>query len=141
MPDFSVHVGSGIADADVIAVYESVGWTAYTGEPEVLVRAIRNSAFVVTCRDGAGEIVGLARAISDDATICYVQDILVRPSFQGSGAGRAMLEAIQSRYRHVRQTVLITDNGPGQRGFYQTLGFTEGSDFSPEPLRMFAKFR
>lgn len=76
MPDFSVHLGSGIADADVIAVYESVGWTAYTGEPDVLVRAIRKSAFVVTCRDGAGDIVGPARAISDDATICYVQDIL-----------------------------------------------------------------
>lgn len=141
MPEFSVHVGSGIADAEVVAVYESVGWTAYTGEPEVLVQAIRNSAFVVTCRDSAGEIVGLARAISDDATICYVQDILVRPSFQGSGAGRAMLEAIQSRYKHVRQTVLITDNKPGQRAFYQALGFTEGSDFSPEPLRMFAQFR
>lgn len=107
----------------------------------MLVQAIRNSAFVVTCRDGAGEIVGLARAISDDATICYVQDILVRPSFQGSGAGRAMLEAIQSRYGHVRQTVLITDNTSGQRAFYRALGFTEGSDFSPEPLRMFAQFR
>jgi len=140
MPEFSVHAGSGFSDAEVIALYESVGWSAYTREPEVLVQAIRGSAFVVTCRDGAGELVGLARAISDDATICYVQDILVNPSFQGSGAGRAMLEAIQSRYRHVRQTVLITDNQPGQRAFYEALGFTEGSDFSPEPLRMFAKF-
>lgn len=52
-----------------------------------------------------------------------------------------MLEAILSRYRHVRQTVLITDNEPGQRAFYEALGFTEGSDFRPEPLRMFARFR
>jgi ribosomal protein S18 acetylase RimI-like enzyme len=81
------------------------------------------------------------RAISDDATICHVQDILVRPSCQGSCAGRALLEAVQSRYRHVRQTVLITDNESGQRAFYQALGFTEGPDFSPEPLRMFARFR
>jgi hypothetical protein len=81
------------------------------------------------------------RAISDDATICHVQDILVRPSCQGSCAGRALLEAVQSRYRHVPQTVLITDNESGQRAFYQALGFTEGSDFSPEPLRMLARFR
>ncbi|MEV7135407.1 GNAT family N-acetyltransferase [Arthrobacter sp. NPDC093128] len=33
----------------------------------------------------------------------HLQDILVAPSFQGCGAGRAMLEAIQSRYGHVRQ--------------------------------------
>lgn len=140
MPEFSVHAGNEIPAADVIALYESVGWSAYTTEPEVLVQAIRGSTYVVTCRDSAGALVGLARAISDDATICYVQDILVNPSFQRSGAGRAMVEAIQSRYSHVRQTVLITDNEPGQRAFYQALGFTEGSDFSPEPLRMFAKF-
>jgi ribosomal protein S18 acetylase RimI-like enzyme len=141
MPEFTVHVGSRNSDVEVIALYESVGWTTYTEDPEVLVQAIRGSAFVVTCRSAAGELVGLARAISDDATICYVQDILVAPSFQGSGAGRTMLEAIQSRYGHVRQTVLITDNDAGQRAFYQAMGFTEGSDFSPEPLRMFAKFR
>jgi hypothetical protein len=52
-----------------------------------------------------------------------------------------MLEAIQSRYSHVRQTVLITNNEPGQHTFYEALGFMEGSDFSPEPLSMFARFR
>jgi ribosomal protein S18 acetylase RimI-like enzyme len=140
MPEFSVHAGSEIPDAEVIALYESVAWSAYTKEPEVLVQAIRGSTFVVTCRGSAGELVGLARALSDDATICYVQDILVNPSFRRSGAGRAMVEAIQARYSHVRQTVLITDDEPEQRAFYQALGFTEGSDFSPEPLRMFAKF-
>lgn len=141
MPEFSVHAGSEIPDAEIIALYESVGWSAYTREPEVLVQAIQGSTFVVTCRGIAGRLVGLARAISDDATICYVQDILVNPSFQRSGAGRAMLEAIQSSYSHVRQTVLITNNEPGQRTFYEALGFTEGSDFSPEPLSMFARFR
>jgi hypothetical protein len=89
MPEFSVHAGSEIPDAEVIALYESVGWSAYTQEPEVLVQAIQGSTFVVTCRGSAGRLVGLARAISDDATICYVQDILVNPSFQRSGAGPA----------------------------------------------------
>ena len=141
MPEFSISAGGAVADEEVIALYASVGWTTYTGEPQVLMRAIRNSAFVVTCRSVTGELIGLARAISDDATICYIQDILVKPPFQASGAGRAMLEAIQSGYTHVRQTVLITDNAPGQRAFYEAMGFTEGADFSPEPLRMFAKFR
>lgn len=141
MPEFSIHDSSELSDAEVIDLYESVGWTSYTADPAALLRAIRGSAFVVACRNDSGKLVGLARAISDDVTICYVQDVLVNPAFQGSGAGRAMLKAIQSRYGHVRQTVLITDNEPGQRAFYEALGFTEGSDFRPEPLRMFAKFR
>jgi hypothetical protein len=42
---------------------------------------------------------------------------------------------------HVRQTVLITDDEPRQRCFYEALGFTEGADFRPEPIRIFAQFR
>jgi len=55
--------------------------------------------------------------------------------------GRKLLEAVQARFGHVRQTVLLTDNEPGQRAFYEALGFTEGADFSPGPLRVFALFR
>ena len=51
-----------------------------------------------------------------------------------SSAGRAAVQ-------HVRQTVLITDNEPGQRAFYEAMGFTEGSNVTPEPVRVFAQFR
>ncbi|RKR12733.1 acetyltransferase (GNAT) family protein [Arthrobacter oryzae] len=118
-----------------------MSWSAYTKDPELLVRAIRNSAFVVTARNDAGDLIGLARAVSDDATICFLQDILVRPGFQKDGVGRALLTRVLEKYRHVRQTVLITDDEPGQRAFYEELGFTEGSNFSPEPIRVFAQFR
>jgi GNAT superfamily N-acetyltransferase len=69
-----------------------------------------------------------------------VQDVLVRPAWQGTGLGRAMLAGITEKYGHVRQTVLITDDEPAQRAFYQALGFTEGRDFRPESVRVFARF-
>ena len=138
MPQFSISASADVTDAEALALYESVGWAAYSRDLGLLVRAIRNSSFVVTARSVGGELVGLARAVSDDATICYLQDILVDPAFQGTGVGRTLLEAVQARYGHVRQTVLLTDNEPGQRAFYEALGFTEGADFSPEPLRVFA---
>ena len=141
MPDFTISNGSNISDAEALALYSSVGWAAYTRDPELLMRGIRNSSFVVTARDPGDALIGLARAVSDDATICYLQDILVEPAYQGVGVGRRLLEAVQDRYAHVRQTALLTDNEPGQRAFYEALGFTEGTDFLPEPLRMFAIFR
>ena len=141
MPEFTVLAGTPVSDSEVLALYESVGWTAYTRDPGLLASAIRGSSFVVTARTAGGGLVGLARVVSDDATICYVQDILVDPAFQKSGAGRALLHAVQKRYEHVRQMVLITDNEPGQRAFYEALGFTEGSNFRPEPVRVFAQFR
>lgn len=141
MPEFTLSAGTGVSDVEALALYRSVGWAAYTRDPALLVQAIKNSSFVVTARNAEADLVGLARAVSDDATICYLQDILVDPAFQGAGVGRHLVEAVQTRYRHVRQTVLLTDDEPGQRAFYQALGFTEGDDFSPGPLRVFVLFR
>lgn len=118
-----------------------MGWAAYTDHPRVLLAGIENSSFLVTAVDPRGALIGLARAISDDATICYVQDILVLPEAQGDGIGRALLQAVLERYSHLRQIVLITDDKPEQRAFYQALGFTEGAEVEYGPVRVFVQFR
>jgi len=141
MPAFTLSASGDVSDAEVLALYQSVGWSAYTRDPTLLVQAIRNSSLVVGARDAGGKLVGLARAVSDDTTICYLQDILVDPAVQRAGVGRKLIEAVKTHYRHVRQTVLLTDNEPGQRAFYENLGFTEGADIRPGPVRVFALFR
>ncbi|WP_241989137.1 GNAT family N-acetyltransferase [Cryobacterium serini] len=97
------------------------------------------SSYVVSARDSTGALVGLARAISDDVTICYLQDILVNPRHQRNGLGKALVDNVIERYVHVRQKVLLTDDEPGQRAFYESMGFVEGHDFSPTPLRAFVQ--
>ena len=141
MPQYTLSTDPAIADTEIISLYDSVGWTAYTKSSEVLIRAIKSSSFVVSARNENGELVGLARTISDDATICYLQDILVHPDFHRTGVGRALFNEVLHRYEHVRQTVLITDDEPQQRAFYESMGLTEGADFSAGPVRVFAKFR
>lgn len=123
---------------DLTRLYAAVGWTAYTKAPESLAAAIGGSSFVITARLDE-RLIGLARAVSDNATICYIQDILVDPEHQRSGLGRQMLEMILGHYGDVRQKVLITDSDDGQRAFYESLGFSEGSDMDP-PIRAFTKF-
>lgn len=140
MTTFTLSTDSELTDGEVLSLYSSVGWTAYTSNPELLHQALRNSSFVVSARSADGRLAGLARAISDDATICYVQDILVRPEYQGTGMGRGLFSEIQQRYRHVRQTVLITDDEPQQRAFYEAMGLTDGADFQTGPVRVFARF-
>ena len=107
---------------EVRALYDSVGWTAYTRDVEVLLRAIAGSHLVLTARTDEGELVGLARTVSDGASICYVQDLLVRADQQRSGVGRALLTEVVRRYAHVRQLVLTTD-ADGPHEFYRALGF------------------
>ncbi|WP_349864640.1 GNAT family N-acetyltransferase [Leifsonia sp. WHRI 6310E] len=125
---------------DLVALYAAVGWSAYTRDPERLALAVRGSLGVATCWS-AGSLVGLARVVGDGVTIAYLQDVLVHPRFQRRGIGRRLVELVFAALDDVRQHVLLTDAEPGQRAFYESLGFTEAHDVRPEPLRSFVRFQ
>ncbi len=122
---------------ELIALYDSVGWTVYTADPARLEDAVAGSTFVVTARID-GDLVGLARAVSDDATIVYVQDILVVPDAQRQGIGKQLLATVIERFAHVRQKVLLTDDEERQHALYRSLGFADTAEV--ERLHAFVRF-
>jgi ribosomal protein S18 acetylase RimI-like enzyme len=124
---------------EVLGLYVALGWSAYTGRPEILRQALAGSSLLVEARIGA-RLVGLARAISDGASICYLQDLLVHPDHQRSGIGRRLAEAVLAHYPLVRQKVLLTDDEPRQQAFYESLGYREIRDFDGGGLRAFIRF-
>ena len=122
----------------LLELYASVGWTAYTREPERLERAFDGSTYVVGAWE-ADELIGVCRVLSDDASIIYVQDILVDPDHQRRGIGRELLKHVLNRYSHCRQKVLMTDDRPEQKAFYEALGFTRLDLREGPALRAFVK--
>jgi GNAT superfamily N-acetyltransferase len=84
--------------------------------------------------------VGLARVISDGATICYLQDVLVHPDEQRTGIGRSLVRAVLEPFASVRRKVLLTDDEPAQRAFYESLGYSETREHAEGTLRAFVRF-
>ena len=117
-------------------LYESVGWSAYTRDMDKLLSAIRGSNYVVIAEEDE-RLLGVARAISDDASVVYIQDILVCPEHQGKGLGKELVGEILQRYKHVRQKVLLTDDRPEQLNFYRSLGFTNTRNLRNTVLNAF----
>ena len=111
----------------LLTLYDSVGWSAYTCEPDRLERAVTSSLSVFTAWDGP-HLAGLVRAVGDGETILYIQDLLVRPSYQRRGIGRHLLEICLAQYPHVRQKVLLTDHTEGNLAFYRACGFMPSGD-------------
>ena len=137
--ELSIELAPVLGMDEVMALYRSVGWTAYTDDAALLESALAGSSLVVAGRrDGC--LVGLARVISDGATICYLQDVLVHPDSQRTGVGRALVLAALKPYAAVRQKVLLTDDEPAQRAFYQSLGYRETRDHDDAALRAFVRF-
>jgi len=120
----------------LLYLYNDARWSSYTKHPDQLKQAIEQSAFVLVCYDG-GELVGLLRAISDETTILYIQDILVLKAYKRKGIGSALMQKTLEAYRHIRQIVLLTDDSPETRAFYKSHGLQSCDDGK---LVAFAKF-
>lgn len=103
-------------------LYQDAGWTNYTADLAKLNRAYENSAFVASAWDGS-ELVGVIRAIGDEETIIYIQDILVLKSYQRQGIGKRLLMTVLEKYEDVRQKVLLTDETCETVAFYESVGF------------------
>jgi GNAT superfamily N-acetyltransferase len=123
----------------VTELYRSVGWSVYADDPVTLSAALDGSSCVAAAWNDQ-QLIGLARVISDGATIWYLQDVVVRPAAQRRGVGRALVAAVLEPYASVRQKVLLTDEEPGLRAFYESLGFAETREFRDGSLRAFVRF-
>lgn len=112
-----------------MALYDDVGWTAYTDEPDLLMKALENSLNVWTIWEGEN-LIGLARTIGDGVTICYLQDILILKAYQGRGLGSELLKEILKANEEIPQFVLLTDDTEKTRRFYKKAGLSEVIDYS-----------
>ncbi len=136
--EYALSSGESCEQDELVALYTSVGWTSYTSDPALLECAIAGSTYVVTARKD-GELVGLARVISDGASIAYLQDVLVHPEHRRRGLASALVAQAFLPFESVRQKVLLTDAEPGQRAFYESLGLTEIRDLPGDGLRAFVR--
>lgn len=110
-----IQVEREVSLGDLIALYDSVRWAAYTRAPDTLETAIANPVF-------------------------YLQDILVRPEHQRTGIGRHLLASCLERYSHVRQKVLLTDDDDAQQRFYESLGDVNTTSFTGASLNAYVRF-
>ena len=114
-------------EPEILRLYASVGWTAYTDHPEVLRQGFENSMLTLAAYKD-DQLLGIIRTVGDGHTIVFVQDILVYPEHQRKGIGTALLQAILDRYYYVRQIELATDNTEKTIVFYKLMGFKEMSE-------------
>jgi len=91
-------------------------------------RAVKNSLFNIGAFDEE-ELIGLIRVVGDDASIIYIQDILVKEKYQRQGIGNYLLQSVVDKYKHIRQIVLMTDNTEKNKAFYRKNGMLASCEF------------
>ncbi|MFS9077875.1 GNAT family N-acetyltransferase [Streptococcus infantis] len=107
---------------DVLHLYQAVGWTNYTHQPQMLEQALSHSLATYLARDGE-KIVGLVRLVGDGFSSVFVQDLIVLPSYQRQGIGSSMMKEALADYKSAYQVQLATEQTEKTLGFYSSLGF------------------
>ena len=107
---------------DVLHLYQAVGWTNYTNQPQMLEQALSHSLATYLARDGE-KIVGLVRLVGDGFSSVFVQDLIVLPSYQRQGIGSDLMKEALGDYKDAYQVQLVTEQTEKTLGFYRSLGF------------------
>ena len=113
---------------DVLHLYQAVGWTNYTHQPQMLEQALSHSLAIYMALDGDA-VEGLVRLVGDGFSSVFVQDLIVFPSYQRQGIGGALMKKALGDYKDAYQIQLVTDQTEKTFGFYRSLGFETLSTF------------
>ena len=114
---------------DVLHLYQAVGWTNYTHQPEMLEQALSHSLAIYVALDGDA-VVGLIRLVGDGFSSVLVQDSIVLPSYQRQGIGRALMKQALEDFKEVYQVQLATEQTEKNVGFYRSMGFETLSTYN-----------
>jgi len=112
------------------ALRDAVGWRPTEEGPTA--RALQNALFSVVCLEQC-RVVGMGRVVGDGGLYFYLQDVMVAPSCQRRGVGKAIVSQLMT---------YIRDNAPkgafvalmaakGLQGYYQEFGFQPRASDAP----------
>lgn len=99
-----------------------LGATRPVDDPGRLAVMLREAGIVVTARRGGpgGELIGLARGVTDFSWSCYLSEVAVSRAAQGLGVGRGLMD--EARRRLGPNVALILASMPDAVGFYRAIG-------------------
>lgn len=112
---------------EIITLYQSLGWTNYSLNPTMLEQAYSHSLYTLAAY-ADDHLVGIIRVVGDGHAIIYIQDLLVLADYQRKGLGRALVERVLDKYKHVYQKVLLTEKTDKTLKFYESVGFIADYD-------------
>lgn len=90
-------------------------------------QAIERSLYFVKAVDDDGKLIGMGRIVGDGAVVCYIQDLVVIPEYQGKGVGsmiiKSLIEFVESIRSEDTTMMLCLMCAKGREPFYKKHGF------------------
>ena len=110
-------------------LYDNVGWGAY--DDNITQKALDNTFYSVSAYDD-NKIVGYGRIIGDTICFLYIQDIMVKPEYQGNKIGTMIMNKLLEKINEIKQENpdlrVYLGASKNREEFYEKFGFIKRID-------------
>ena len=102
---------------EFIEIRKAVDWNI---PPKEAVKAGLENTFFSICAERNGELVGYGRVVGDGGLVFYVQDVIVKPTYQGAGIGTEIMKRIMRfpRQSYRKGTTVCLMSAKRREDFY-----------------------
>lgn len=110
-------------------LYDSVGWGVYNNE--VTEKALDNTFYSISVYDD-NRIIGYGRLIGDTICFLYIQDIMVKPEYQGKKIGTLIMDKLLEKINQIKKEnpnlKVYLGASKHREKFYEKFGFVKRID-------------
>lgn len=110
-------------------LYDVVGWGAY--DEKITQKALDNTFYSVSVYDD-NKIIGYGRLIGDAICFLYIQDIIVKPEYQGNKIGTMIMNKLLEKINGIKKENpdlrVYLGASKNKEKFYEKFGFVKRID-------------
>jgi len=118
-PHVELKINEPLDAATVLALYKNAGLNRPDDVPRIA-KMYQNSNLVISAWLN-GELVGVARSLTDFSFCCYLSDLAVKKEVQKLGIGRQLIQKTQEVITD--QCTLLLIAAPTAVNYYPKVGF------------------
>ncbi len=117
---------------EIVALYKSAGWWQESAEARsVIPDMIRGSYCFMVARSLDGQIIGMARVISDGCSDAYIQDVTVLDTHRRQGIGTELVRRLTQFCLSKKIGWIGLVSEPGTQKLYEELGYGPLTGYQP----------
>ena len=114
---------------DFNLLYDLIGWGAY--DKKITEKALDNTFYSISIYDD-DKIIGYGRLIGDTICFLYIQDIMVRPEYQGNKIGTLIMNKLLEKINEIKKEnpnlKVYLGASKNKEKFYEKFGFVKRID-------------